>query len=148
MSLQQVFSIVLFVISLAGILGSCSLKLFRDFHIGPGFLPLFYSLVLLILAVVYFLRGRTEAKADIKILFQKPVSAGTAFFLLFLASLILMILVGTYPALAFLLLTGLGYQKKMKMGKVILFSVVFLAFIYVIFTLLLKIPLEQGILLR
>lgn len=148
MSLQQIFSIVLFLISLAGVLGACSLQLFRDRHVGPGFFPLVYSAVLLVLSVVFFFCGKGDGKVDLKTLFHKPASDGTVFFLLFIASLIIMYLTGTYPALAFLAVAGLGYQKKMKMWRIVLFTLVFLGVVFLVFSLLLKIPLEQGILFR
>ncbi|MFZ7101447.1 MAG: tripartite tricarboxylate transporter TctB family protein [Peptococcaceae bacterium] len=146
MTIRKSFSIIMAAISLAGITGSFSLRMVRGTSLGPGMMPLIYSILLLILAAIFFIQKDNSEKIDWKALMQPPVIEGIIFYVLNLVMLLLFYLFGTVASMAIFCIAAQLMLKRMRWKKAVLFSVVWVAALYTLFVLVLQIPFETGIL--
>jgi len=148
MTVKRLLSFLLLCISLVGILGSLSLKLLLENNVGPGFAPLLYSACLGICSAVLLFQKDAGKKIDFSQLFRKPGFDSTFFYLMLFVSYGMAILIGMLPSLGVFSITVLLQQKKLTRQRAIAFEVVFILFVYLLFTKLLKVPFERGLLLR
>jgi hypothetical protein len=146
MSLQRIFSLFIGIIGLLGIVGSIKLPLLTTHNIGPGFLPLVFSLGLLFCAVLLFFLDKSEEKFHVReSLLQGAPGKALVFFLLNVMMLILMYFFGPLPAMIVFSILALISLKRLTLSKLTVFSIVWVGILYFIFAVLLKIPFEKGI---
>jgi hypothetical protein len=114
--------------------------------IGAGFAPLFFSLGLLLCAVLLFVLDKSGEKFDVRLsLLKGEHGKAFVFFLLNIGMLILMYLFGPIVAmLVFSILVCISLKRQTSRG-LILFSVIWVGILYFIFAVLLKIPFDKGI---
>jgi ammonia channel protein AmtB len=146
MSLQRIFSLFIGIISLVGIIGSRKLPLFTSGNIAEGFAPLFYSLGLFVCAVLLFFLDKSKEKFHVRAsLLQGAPAKAVVFFLFNILMLILLYLFGPFIAmLVFSILAGVTL-KRQTLRTLILFSAVFVGFVYFIFVVIVKLPFDNGI---
>jgi hypothetical protein len=145
MSIQRVFSLFICIIALFGIIGSGNLPLFTVGNISDGFAPLLYSLILFVSGVVLFFSGKTKEKFNIREwLLEGAHGKAFVFFLLNILLLILLVIFGPFISmLVFSVLAGFALKRQTPRNMV-LFSVVYTIFVYLIFVVILKMPFDRG----
>lgn len=146
MCIDQLFALLLFGISTVGILGSFSLDLIVENNIGPGFMPFICSSVLLVCSFCLFFGDRQQKKIRWKDLFKKPLSDSMFFYGMIIVFYLIAGYLGMICSLCIFSTTVLIQQGQLKKRQILLFEVIFMALIYLIFTIFLKIPFEHGIL--
>lgn len=135
-------------ISLVGITGSLSLRMLRGTSLGPGMMPLIYSVLLLILSIIFFIQKDNSEKINWKALMQPPSVEGVIFYILNLVMFLLLYLFGTVASMFIFCIATLLILKRMKWKKAVLFSVTWVAALFVLFVLVLQVPFETGVLTK
>jgi Tripartite tricarboxylate transporter TctB family. len=148
MSIQRIFSIFVAIISLFGISGSLQLSMTRAKNIGPGVMPLTYSIILLVISVMLFFSDKDQPKLKWRNLFKSPTSDAYIFYGLNFLMFFIMYFFGTVPAMFIFCVLSMICLKRQKIPMAIIFSVSWVASLYVIFVVLLKVPFETGILMK
>jgi hypothetical protein len=146
MTSRRIFSVALAATGVIGIAGALQVDLTARRNIGPGAMPLIYSCLLLILAVVFFCTDKNEGVLRWSGLWTPPARDGLVFFGLNVLLLALVYLIGTAAAIVVFSIASLAYLKRMPLPKIVLFSVLWACALYVIFVVLLKVPFERGLL--
>ena len=155
MSIDQLFSILLFGISAVGVFESLSLKLMDGYNIGPGFLPLICSSILLFCSVCLFFSGKKQNKIhkthkihkiQWKDFLKKPLFNSLFFYVMTIVLYLMSGYLGMFCSLCIVSTIILFQQDQMKKWQVLVFEVIFMVSIYLVFSVLLKIPFEHGIL--
>lgn len=144
MSIQRFFSVILFGTAAIGIAGSLSLDLIEKNNIGPGFMPLLYSALLLLCSVVLFFNDEKTERIRLKELFNKPSFDGVFFYAMTIAFYFLAGYLGMIVSLGVFGTTVLLQQNRMRRWHILTFEIVFLLVIYFVFTAVLRIPFETG----
>lgn len=148
MSIQQVFSVILALISSLGILGASQLAMTRGANLGPGAAPMAYAIILLGLSIMLFQAGKRQPKISWRELTQKQVRDGVVFYGLILLLLALMHLLGIFVAVLVFSIVGLLYLKGISTSRSILFSLCWTMALYLLFVVLFHVPFETGLLFR
>ena len=148
MSLQRVFSIFIGAASLVCVYGSLSLKMFRGTSLGPGFIPLSCSVLLFICAIVYFFTDNTQPKIQWKSLLKGTKWDGVVFFLSNIGMFIVLYIFGSIAAMLIFTFASLLLIRRMNVKQAAIFSVGWVATLYIIFVMLLKVNFELGILFK
>ena len=148
MSLQRIFSIAMAAVSLIGIYGALPLQMFRGTSLGPGLMPLLCAVLLFICAVVYFFTDKTQPKIQWKSLLQGTKWDGVVFFLSNIGMFIILYFFGTIAAMTIFTFASLLLIRRMTVVQAAIFTVGWVAALYLIFVVLLKMNMESGILFR
>jgi hypothetical protein len=147
MSIQRIFSLFICVLAVFGIVGSLKLPMFNpDGIVYEGFLPLIYSIALLIAGIALFFIDKNKEKVD----FRGWLTEGSKnkAFVFFLCNVLLVILVYLFGVLIAMLaysVVSCMFIKRQTWKGIILFSVFYVAAIYLVFVILLKMPFDRGI---
>lgn len=145
MSIQKLFSIILLGISSIGIFGSLSLDLLATNNVGPGFLPLTYSILLATCSIALFFSDKGKESVELKCLLKRPQFDSLFFYLMTFIFYILAKTIGMIVSIGVFSTILLLQQNKMKKIYIILFEIVFMFIIYVLFVIILGIPFEKGL---
>ena len=147
MTVQRLFSIIMMTIGAVALAGSLKLPLTSRVGVGPGTMPLIFSIMLVLLSAAFFFTDEKDApRIDWRALLMRPTVDGVVFYLLNFALFVLLYLIGTAPAMV---IFGIATQltlKRQKPSSAVIFSLVWVALLYIIFDRLLYVPFERGVL--
>ena len=149
MSIQQFFSLFCCLVAAVGIFGALKVPLVRGMLPGPGFLPLVYSIGLLIAGALLFFTDKSKKKINIRA--SLLTGAGRKAFIFFLLNWFLIVLVYAFGiSVAMLVFTFLACfaLKRQTPLSVVLFSIINTVVFYIIFVVLFQLPFERGIIFR
>jgi hypothetical protein len=145
MSIQQLFSLFMALVSLLGIAGSASLQMTVRHNIGPGTMPMMYSITLLTLSIfLFFSDMQKREKIDWSRISKCPLVGGWIFYLLCFIMCGLSYLFGFVPPMIAFSISSLLLLKRQKFLKALIFSTVWVAALYVIFVVLLHVPFPHA----
>ncbi len=148
MTIKRIFCMIMAVIGGLGVIGSLPLKMIRGTSLGPGMMPMLYSIALILLAAVFALTDNGENKISWKGLFVQPVLDGVIFTALCFSMFVVLCLFGTTAALALFCISALTLLKRMSFRKAVVFGIVWSVVLYVVFVRLLGVPFEQGAIVK
>jgi hypothetical protein len=145
MSMMQLFSALLIIISMLGIYGSLQVNLVYKNTIGSGVMPLICSVILLLLAVFTLLQGRKEPKIEWKKQMQPPVVDAWVFYIANIVMFILLYYFGTIPAILIFSIGTILCLKRMKIVSTLIFSVSWVLALYLLFVVYLGVRFATGV---
>ena len=148
MSMQRVFSIFVALVSVLGLVGAAQLSMTRASNIGPGAMPMAYSIILLAISVMLFFSDKDQPKIEWRGLFRHPTVDALIFFGLNFVMFFLIYLIGTVPAMLAFSILSLLCLKRLSVPMTLVFSGCWVGSLYVIFVALLKVPFATGILMK
>ena len=147
MTVQRLFSIIMITVGAIALAGSLQLPLTSKVGVGPGTMPLIFSAMLILLSAAFFFTEEKDApRIDWHALFARPTVDGLVFYLLNFTLFVLLYLIGTAPAMVIFGIATQLILKRQKPSSAIIFSLVWVALLYIIFDRLLYVPFERGIL--
>jgi hypothetical protein len=137
------------VLAVFGVVGALKLPMFNAAgNIYEGVAPLVYSLALFVSGVVLFFMDKTGEKFSIRSwLVQGAKNKAFVFFMLNVLLVIMVYMFGVLIAmLVYSFLSCLALKRQTRMG-IILFSVFYVAAVYFVFIVALKMPFDSGIII-
>ncbi|NLI92126.1 MAG: tripartite tricarboxylate transporter TctB family protein [Peptococcaceae bacterium] len=144
--MQRMFAVMTAIISFLGIYGSSSLQMIRGKNIGAGFMPMVFSVILLILSVIFFLKDKDQPRLKLRMLFDRYTIPGWIYYILNFLMTFLIYLIGMIPAMAVFGVTSQYILKRQSLLWATIFTVLWVAALYIVFVVLLQIPFERGLL--
>jgi len=137
------------LLSVLGIIGSSQLSIaWANNNIGPGAVPMGYSIILLALSAMLFFSNTDQPKIRWRKLLEHPTVDGWIFFLLNIAMFVMIYLIGTAPAMVIFCIASLLCLKRQSALRAVVFSVLWVGALYFVFVTLLGVPFETGLLLK
>ena len=144
---EKYLSIFLVLIGALGVWGSLKVPIAERFTLGPGALPLIYSLGVLLFSItllVTTLRGQKGETPNT--VSEPPGRYGWLFFLLNCALALSVHLIGFTIGMFLFSLLSLIYTDGWKVKKALLFSVIWTISLYILFKHIIGVPFIEGFL--
>lgn len=147
MTIQRMFAMMTAILSILGIYGSSSLQMFRGGNnIGPGFMPMVYSIILILLSAYFILKDKDQAKMSLRQIFDQHTIPGWIYYIFNYLMVFLIYLIGMVPAMAVFGVASQYILKRQSLLWATIFTVLWVAAIYILFVVLLQVPFEHGLL--
>jgi putative tricarboxylic transport membrane protein len=135
------------LIGALGVFGSLKVPILERFTLGPGALPLIYSLGVLLFAIALFVMALKGQKNEIlNAIPTIPVKYGLLFFFFNCALALSVHLIGFTVGLFLFSFSSLLYIDGWKIKKALLFSVIWTIVLYVLFKFIIGVPFIEGFL--
>jgi predicted PurR-regulated permease PerM len=140
------FAITTAIISILGIYGASSLQMIRGTNIGAGFMPMVYSIILLIFSLIFFFKDKDQPRVKLNELFDQYTRPGWIYYILNFGMTFLIYLIGMAPAMAVFGIVSQYTLKRQNLLWAAIFTVAWVGVLYITFVVLLQIPFESGLL--
>ncbi len=143
---ERVFSVFMLFIGLVCIYGGVRLPVTERFTLGPGAMPLIYSVGVLICAILMWVRAPGRKDGSFKNALERPGRYGLVFLILNFALGLTVYILGFAIGLILFCFLALVLVKGWRLYRALLFSIAWSLTIYMVFTLLLDVPFLKGVL--
>lgn len=142
----RVFSVFMVFIGSACIYGSVRLPVAERFTLGPGAMPLIYSVGVIICAILIWVSAPSQKDGSLKSALEPPGRYGLVFLILNFALGLTVYVLGFAIGLILFCFLALVFTKGWRPYRALLFSIAWSLSIYILFTLFLDVPFLKGVL--